>query len=221
MSDVSRRHHEDHVFGDVRRVVPDPLEMARDEDEIETGLDRHRILEHVGQELAEDLRLVVVESVVLVEDRLRQREVAAHVRIERPSKHRLSDLGHPRNVDQLLHRRSLQVPPRGLGDVHREVSDAFEIGVDLHRRDDGAQVGRDALAQREQLETAVVDFDVELIDRLVAGEHLVDEVDLTVHQAGDCEAQAFLGQATHDEQPLLELRELLLEVTNDAIGGFE
>ena len=63
------------------------------------------------------------------------------------------------------------VAPRRLGDVDRQVADALEVGVDLDRRDDRAQVGGHRLVQRQQREAAVVDLDVQRVDRLVAGEH--------------------------------------------------
>ena len=49
VADVARRHDEDHVLGDVGRVVADALQVAGDEDEIEGGLDGRGILQHVGQ----------------------------------------------------------------------------------------------------------------------------------------------------------------------------
>ena len=64
--DIARRHHEDDVLGDVGGVIADALEMPRDEDEIERGLDGGRILQHEGEELPEDLRLEPVERIVVV-----------------------------------------------------------------------------------------------------------------------------------------------------------
>ena len=101
----------------------------------------------------------------------------------------------------------------GLGDVHRQVADALEIGVDLHRRDDGAQVGGHRLMERQQPEAAVVNLDVQLIDRLVAEQHLVDErPDRACTRPVKGGAHALLGQPAHFEQPALERFELLAEV---------
>ena len=62
-----------------------------------------------------------------------------------------------------------------LGDIDREVADPLEVGVDLDRRDDRAQIGGHRLVQRQQLEASVIDLDVQLVDRAVAGEHMLDE----------------------------------------------
>jgi hypothetical protein len=126
----------------------------------------------------------------------------------------LGDLRHARDVDQLLDRGVREVAQRRLGDVDRQIADALEIGVDLDRRQDDAQVDRHRLVQRQQLDAAAVDLDVQLVDRRVAGEHLVDERPIAVDEAGDRRAHALLGEAAHLEQPRLELAQLLLEVRN-------
>ena len=57
-------HHEDHVLRNIRGVIADPFQMARHEDQIERRLDRLDRLQHVGEQLAEHLRLQPVELVV-------------------------------------------------------------------------------------------------------------------------------------------------------------
>ena len=107
-----------------------------------------------------------------------------------------------------------QVAPRGFGDVDREVADALEIRVDLDRRHDRAKVDRHRLVQREQLEAAVVDLDVELIDRLIPREDAVHARGVALDERPHRRADAILGEAAHLEQPRLELGELLLEMGN-------
>ena len=51
-----------------------------------------------------------------------------------------------------------------LGDVHGLVADALEVGVDLHGGGDEPQVGGHGLLQGEQLQAAVVDLDLEVVD---------------------------------------------------------
>ncbi len=70
----------------------------------------------------------------------------------------------------------VRVAPRRFGDVDRQVAHPLEIGVDLDRRDNRPEVGRHRLVERQQREAAVVDLDVQLVDRLVADEHPVDQV---------------------------------------------
>ncbi len=124
--------------------------------------------------------------------------------------------GHPRNVDQLLDRRTLHVTPRGFGDVDGEIADPLEVGVDLDRGDDRPQVGGHRLVQRQQREAAVVDLDVQRVQRLVAGERPVDELVVAIHQPLDRDPHLLFGEAAHLEQPGLELLELFLEMPDDA-----
>ena len=57
---------------------------------------------------------------------------------------------------------------------------------------------------------------MQAVERLVAGEHPVDQVVVALDQPLDGEADVLLGEAAHFEQPRLELFELLLEVADDA-----
>ena len=84
--------------------------------------------------------------------------------------------------------------------------------------DDGAQVHGHRLVQRQQLEAAAVDLDVQLVDRRVAGEHAVDEGAVALDQPLDRRAHAVLGQAAHFEQPGLELFELFLKVRYQTVS---
>jgi len=71
--------------------------------------------------------------------------------------------------------------------------------------------------QRQERERPVVDLHVQLVQRLVAGDHSLDQVRIAVHQAGNRLAHALLRQAAHGEQPLLELPELRLEMRDDVL----
>ena len=148
---------------------------------------------------------------------MRQRHVAADVGVERVAQHRLGDVGHPRDVDQLLDRRVAHVAPHRLRDVDRQVADPLEVGVDLDRRDDRPQVDGHRLVQRQQLEAAAVDLDVQLVDRPVAGQHPVDHGGVAFDQPLDRRADPVLGQPAHLEQPRLELFQLLLKMRHASV----
>src|SRR5471030_423587 len=123
VADVLGQDHEDDVLGDVGRVVADAFEVAGDQDQVERRLDGRGILQHVGQQLPENLRLQRVERIVLVEDVLGELGVAAHEGVQRVAEHALGDGRHARDVDELLDRRVADVLPRRFGDVDREVAD--------------------------------------------------------------------------------------------------
>jgi hypothetical protein len=57
--------------------------MPRDQQQVQRRLDRARVLQHVGEQLAEHLRLQRIQVVVAVEDVLRQLRVALDEGVER------------------------------------------------------------------------------------------------------------------------------------------
>jgi hypothetical protein len=91
---------------------------------------------------------------------------------------------------------------------------AFEVAVDLHGGDDGAEVRGHRLVECQQAEAAVVDVDVQAVDRFVAGEHGVEQRMIAGDKPLDGRAHPFFGEAAHLEQPPLERFELLLEMPN-------
>ncbi len=135
------------------------------------------------------------------------------------AQHRLRDLGHPRDVDEFLHRRVHRIALGGFRDVHRQVAHPLEIGVDLDRGHDGPEVRRHRLVQRQQLQHAVVDLDVELVDRFVAGQDRFDEAEVALGQALNGMAHAFLGQPAHFEQAGPEHFEFFLQMSDEAFHG--
>ena len=78
--------------------------------------------------------------------------------------------------------------------------------------DNRAEIHGHRLVQREQLEAAVVDLDVQLVDRPVAVEHARDRVGIAPDEAVDRGAHAVLGKTAHLEQPRLQLLELVLKM---------
>jgi len=96
----------------------------------------------------------------------------------------------------------------------------FEIGVDFHRRHDRPQVGGHRLVERQQREAAAVDFDVEVIERLVADHHAIDQLVIPIDEPLDGEAHVLFGEPAHFEQPGLQPLEFFLKVPDDAFDGF-
>jgi hypothetical protein len=68
---IARLDDEDHVFGDIRRVVADALEMPGNEDQINAGFDGSCVSEHRRPQFSEYLILQGVQHVVLRQHRSR------------------------------------------------------------------------------------------------------------------------------------------------------
>jgi hypothetical protein len=212
MPHVESGHHEDDVLGDVRCVIANPLEMSRNEDQVERRLDGALILQHVREQIAEDLGLQTVEAVVLAEDTVRQVGVAPDIGIERVAQHRLGDIAHLRDVDQLLDWRMSDVSLAGLGDVDGKIADALEVSIDLDGRDNRAKVGGHWLMQCQQTEAPVIDLDVQLVDRFVPGQDLVDDGGIARDQSLEGGTHPLFRQPAHLEQSTLQRFELLTEM---------
>ena len=102
----------------------------------------------------------------------------------------------------------------GFGNVDGQVPHPLQIGVDLDRRHDRAEIDRHRLVQREHPEAASVDFDMQLVDGVVARQHHVDQGRVPVDERLDRRAHAILGKAAHLEKPRFELFELFLKMRN-------
>ena len=110
----------------------------------------------------------------------------------------------------------LHVALARFGDVDGQVPDALQVGVDLHGRNDGAEVGGHGLMEGQELETAIVDLDVQVVDRFVAGDHGLQDLGLALHHRLHRHPHPLFRQAAHGEQALLERFELLLEMPNQS-----
>ena len=91
------------------------------------------------------------------------------------------------------------IPFGGFADVDRKVANPFEIVIDFNGRDDDPQVNSHGLMQSQQLEAAVVDFEVELVNRFIASYHFGHEVAVPLDQCARGETEALLSQPAHDQ----------------------
>ncbi len=110
-----------------------------------------------------------------------------------------------------------QVAGHRLRDVDGEIADALEVGVDLDGGDDGAKIDRHRLIEGQQCEAAAVDLDMELVDRRVAGEHVLHDRGVARDQPLDGGPHAVLGEAAHFQQPPFEMLEFLLKMRYHAV----
>jgi hypothetical protein len=161
---------EDH-FGHIGGVVANSLEAARDIREAKHRAQLQRITRGEPQEALHRLALELVEAGVLLDHAMRERRVV--------SRQRVKTVGHQGTSP---HRHSTEYPLRGagvrmrvgnaMGNIYRLVADALELGDELQRRDDEAQVNRRRLVQRKELDARFVDLKLQVIDVLIEGDHV-------------------------------------------------
>jgi hypothetical protein len=194
---------------DVGGVVADALEVLGDEGDAHGAADVLRLLDHVGQELAEELHVQRVDRVVGREHLARQIDVAVDEGVERLVQHRRDRLAHARDVDVRLERRLLVELQGALGQVHRQVADALEVGDHLERRRHEAQVGAGRLAQGEDVQAQVIDRHLGRVDGAIGLDHPARQVGVALHQGLEGVGDHLLDGGAEVEDLLLQLLELV------------
>ena len=202
----------DDVFGDVGGVVADAFEIFGDEDEFEGGEDDAGIAHHVGEKFAEDLIAVVIDLIVHGENFLCELDVAANDGVEGVTDHFFGDFGHAREIDVGFYAWMAQDADAGLGDVDGLIADALEVVVDAGDGEDEAEVGGHQLMQREELEDAVVDFELELVDLAFFVEDALGELFVGVENAVNGLVDGPLGERAHPEEAFFDDVEVFFEV---------
>ena len=82
MPDALALDHEHDHLSDVGRMVRDALEVLGDEEDAHRPRDRRRVVDHVREQLAEDLPVQLVDLVVAPTDREGELGVLADERVE-------------------------------------------------------------------------------------------------------------------------------------------
>jgi hypothetical protein len=98
-----------------------------------------------------------------------------------------------------------------LGDVDRLVTDAFEVQVDVQQRRQQPQVRGDRGLQRDQVEDAPLHVEVEPVDPVVAGDHLLADRQVAGREGLQRLLQQQPGAQAHALHLVLDLVQLLVK----------
>ena len=99
-----------------------------------------------------------------------------------------------------------------LGHVHGLVADPFQVGVDLHDGGEEAQVPRHRLVQGEELDAAVVHFDVEPVHLFLQLEDFLRRGGVPFPQGLGGFLDHGHGRLTHVEQARFQNFQVFVEV---------
>ena len=136
MPDVFRRGGVDRIFGDVRRVIADPLEMARDEHQIQITAQLFRILRDPLDQPSAGIR--VISSSALSRAFSPRRVDSSRTRARRCPQHCIARRASARSTT-FRASTDADLASRLARDVDCLVGHAFEIGGKLHRRNHPAR----------------------------------------------------------------------------------
>ena len=152
MADALAFDHEDDHFGDVGGVIGDAFEIFGDRADFRCPADGLRVLEHEGEGLAEDLRVQLIDFVIVLANLEREIGIFPHEGVEAFADHALGDARHAWNVDIGFELRFLVQFQRAFADIDRHVADPFQIGGDLESGGNEAQVASGGLMQGQELD---------------------------------------------------------------------
>ncbi len=96
MPNIEAAHPEDDVFGDIRGVIRDALQMARGQHELHSGSDERNILGHAEQQVLEDAVAVLVHNVVALQNLRGKFGIAKDERAQAAADHRANCFRHRR-----------------------------------------------------------------------------------------------------------------------------
>lgn len=187
-------------------MVADALKRLGD------GLDARRaddvagVARHQREQRLDKLRMARVELLVAGEHGHRPLDVALDEGVERLVDERLCELRH---ANQLVvgHQGRRAAEREGvLADVHSLVSDALQIGHQLERRRDEAQIGGDWLAAGQDLQAQLVDLYLKGVDLHVALHRLAGERCAPLDQRSDALGHQPLDARAHQQDPIAQQR---------------
>ncbi len=154
---MDAREGELHPFGDVLRVVADPLEILGDHEQVDGLLAAGGVFVDQFHQLVLDDAEKFVDQIVELEDALRFFEIFLHEGVDAAGNHFDGSGGHLRQMNQ---RFDVSLPAQAqddFRDIRRLVADAFQIGDHFQRRGDQTQISGDGLLFEQEFETERLD----------------------------------------------------------------
>src|ERR1041385_78340 len=156
MAYVCSAYPEDYVFGDICRVVGHALQVPGHDQRVQQVTVHAGGFAHRRIHGFKNLPVHVVHQVVALQHRLRQVDVGGQEGVERVADHADAHLRHAWNVDVQPGIGAHDQIHNALGDVHRLVAHALQVGIDLDARNDKTQVDGHGLLHGQQVNRHLV-----------------------------------------------------------------
>ena len=143
--------------------------------------------------------------------------------VEEPARHFhfLGDFAHAGEIDVGLDARVAQDADRGLRDVDGLIADALEIVVDAGDRQDQAKIDSHQLVQGQELDHAVVDFELKFVDGVFFVEDALGELLVGVEDGVNGLVDGAFGEAAHPEQALFQFVQIFFEMAFHLVPRFK
>ena len=201
-----------HPLGDIGRVVADTLQILGDHQDIEHALALLRIFGNIRDQVLLALCEQVVNHVVVFYHAPRQRQVAAHERIQAVRHHFDGGLRHL--LDMLVMAARTGQVGDDFGDIARLVADALDIRDHFQYRGDQAQVACHRLLLQQELEAHGFNLALLAVDLLVNADGGGGELGVARQQRLDRAGNRVLAQCPHGDQLVVQFDELCVETVS-------
>jgi hypothetical protein len=99
-----------------------------------------------------------------------------------------------------------------LGDVDSLIADALKVIVDARNGKNEAEIDGHELVKREELNDAVIDFDLQLVDGVLFVQDALGQLLVGIQHGVDGLMDGAFGEAAHPKQPLFKLVQIFFEV---------
>src|SRR5690349_11606747 len=175
MADIEATDPENNVFGNIGGVVGDAFEMTRSQDELQARANRTGLAGHPQKLTLKDAIAVLIHDVVAFQDRGGHLDIAENERAKALADHAAHGGNHRSKFFGNFDASHFAKGNHSLSEVYREVSDAFEIVVQLQCGYDQAQFifGKRALAQEP--DGVLVNNDFHFVDARLEKKDLTRE----------------------------------------------
>ncbi len=204
MPDILTFYHEHYHLSDIRSVVANAFQTLGNEYQLDSPRYVTGVLDHIGQQLSEDLLVLIVDVLILLNDFFRKIGVGIHKGIETFLQNPLSRFGHDRQCDQFLQLGFLNQLARSLRNVDGDVPDALNVANNLQSGSNGPKVARHGLLQSEYLIAERIDLDLELIQRIVSADHFFAKTRPALAKCPHGVGNHLLGLMTHEQKLVFE-----------------
>src|SRR6185295_7105673 len=199
------------ALADVLDAVAHALEVVCHPQQPRGAVDRRRVVRHVLEELAIDDVVEAIDLLVLEGDPLGGVLVAPQEGVDGVAEHLAHQARHFGNVDEWFQELPVLVQLHDLRDPRGVVAHPLDLRDDHQHRDDEAEVARDRLLRRDQMDRAVLDLEAHAVDLLVAvddqsGEALIERLERQ-HASFDGDVE----KARHRAQVGLKLGEPVVQ----------
>jgi hypothetical protein len=192
-------------------VVAEAFEVAGDQDHAAGPLQRPVVLGG-PLDLPEDLGVEAVQGLVEDGQALGQLDVAPRERGHGGGDH---PLGVPPHLGEggldLRDRRVVLGDADELGHVDAQVAHPLDVGVDVQHAGDQPEVLRHRSLQRQRPQDLLLNLDVDVVDLVVANDHLVGEDGVERGERLERPVELALHELAHLEQLRLEPLEALFK----------